>query len=804
MATELMPSDLRRICDPGSLPFETTAQATPLDHDPADRVVGQSRAVSALQFGLGIREPGFNVFVAGPPGIGKMSAVRAFLEALSAQQPPPPDLCYVNNFADAYQPIALQLPAGKGRELQQDMRRFIQQVRVEMPKAFESEEYTGKCEMLSHEIDRRRSDVLLQLSQTASKLGFGLQVSQYGIATMPLGKEGKAMNEEDFAKLTESDHERLQANLEIVQREIREAMKRVREIEREAHEKVQSLNREVAMAVVGGHTEDLIEKYDVLPDVKKYLLAVQQDILDNTDIFRTTLDAREDGSVEATLAAPWLRELPFRKYAVNVLVDNSAQSGAPLVVEFNPSYNNLFGRIEKETQFGALYTDFTLIRAGSLHRANGGYLVLQIEEVLREGYSWEGLKRSLRAGQLQFEELAERFGFMSAKSLRPQPVPLDFKVILVGRASYYQLLLAYDPDFAELFKVRADFDTCVPMSAENIERFISLLFTQCEKEQLHHLDRAAVARLIEHAMRLAEDQTKFSTQFGLLIDILREAHYWSVQDQSEVIGRAHVDKALDQRVYRSSLMQDRLREMIARGMLLIDTRGATAGQINGLSVINMGDYAFGQPSRITASVEPGRAGVINIEREVEMSGPIFNKGVLILAGYMAYQYGHDKPVTLSARLVFEQNYEGVEGDSASSTELYALLSALSGLPIKQGIAVTGSVNQHGGVQVIGGVNEKIEGFFDICRAQGFTGEQGVLIPAGNGQNLMLRNDIVDAVQHGQFHVWAVKHVDEGIEVLTGVCADEVHRMVLARLREIDKRLQETSDHHRRHVTLSTL
>jgi lon-related putative ATP-dependent protease len=493
--------------------------------------------------------------------------------------------------------------------------------------------------------------------------------------------------------------------------------------------------------------------------------------------------------------------MAFRRFEVNLLVDNSRQQGAPVVVELNPSYGALFGRVEKESLFGALHTDFTMIKPGSFHRANGGFLVLPVEDVLRNPGAWEGLKRTLRSREIAVEDLAERLGLVANKSLRPQPIPLDVKVVLVGRAFWYYLLHAHDEEFAELVKVRAEFDTRTDRTEENVAEFLGFLRGFCERQGLGRLDAGAAAALLDHASRLAEDQEKLSTHFGALADVVREAAYWAAQAGAATVGAAHVKRALDEKVYRSNLIEERIREMIGRGTILISTEGAVAGQVNGLSVVGLGDYQFGRPSRITASVGPGRGGVVDIEREVELGGPIHSKGVLILSGFLAHRFAQERPLTLAARLVFEQSYEGVEGDSASSAELYAILSALSGMPVRQGIAVTGSVNQRGEVQAIGGVNQKIEGFFDVCRIQGLSGGQGVLIPRSNVQNLMLREDVVEAVRAGKFHVWAVSRVDEGIEVLTGAVAGErgkdgifpegsVNGLVDGRLREYARRLKE--------------
>ena len=760
----LAPERLRCTIDPTTLGIETTAELAPLDS-----IIGQQRAVSALQFGLGMREAGFNIYVAGEPGIGKMTAVRTFLEAIASQQPTPLAWCYVNNFADPSQPVAIRLPMARARAFQHDVRRFVAQMRSDIPKAFESEHYVAQRDELGKQLDERRNALLSELRTKAREFGVAVQMTPYGVMTLPL-LNGEPIPEQAFDKLTQTQKDELKQHNEDFQEHVRAMMKQGRAIERESQEHWAALDKQVAQYVVGGSMDDLTEGHADLPDVVAYLHTMQADILDNIELFRAPPSASEDGSKPP----PWVRELPFRKYEVNVLMEEGARMGAPVVVESNASYPNLFGRIEKESQFGALYTDFTMIKTGALHRANGGYLVLSIEDVLRNTFTWDSLKRALRSRELRIEDPSEQFGFLSTKTLKPQALPLSVKIVLVGRPAIYDLLCAYDEDFAELFKVKADFDTQMARNATNTRHFLQFVHTLCHAEGLRQVDSAAAAKLLEYAARLAEGQDKLSTHFGTLADVVREANHWAGQDQASVIGAVHVQQALDQRVYRANLIQERLQEMIARGQLLIDVSHETIGQVNGLSVLSLGDFAFGRPSRITASVEPGRAGIVDIEREVALGGPIHSKGVLILSGYLAHRFGFSKPIALAARLVFEQSYSGVEGDSASSAELYALLSALSGLPIKQGLAVTGSVNQHGEVQAIGGVNEKIEGFFDVCRSNvgGLTGTQGVLIPASNAQNLMLREDVVSAVKAGQFNIWAVRTIDEGIEVLTGTPAGE--------------------------------
>lgn len=778
---------LRRCIDPESIRNFTA---------PGDGIIGQQRALSALEFGLGMRNSGFNVYVAGAPGIGKMTAVRAFLAEQAQRLAASVAWCYVNNFVDPSQPFALTLPAGRARTFQRDVQTLVDRISREIPKAFESEEYLAQRESIGKALDEQRNDLLSALRSQAHAHGVMLQMTPYGVVTLPL-RDGEPIPEHVFQKLPAAEQEALRKRNDEFQEKVRTAMKSGRDLDRTAQEKITALNKKVAHFVVSGLVEDLCEHYVDLPAATAHLHRMQDDVLENITLFHSP---GEEAAQTHTQMPGWMREAPLRKYGVNVLVDEDDVHGAPVVVELNATYSNLFGRVEREAQFGALYTDFTLIKSGALHRANGGFLILDVEDVLRNPWTWDALKRALRNHEIRIEDISEQLGFVGTRSLRPQPIPLNVKVILLGQPLYYHLLCAYDEDFAELFKVKADFDTQMPRDAENIQRYVAFVHTLCEREQLPAPDAGAMAELLEYASRLAEDQDKLSTQFGLLTDVVREAAYWAEQAQVNTIDASHVRKALTQRMYRSSLIQDRMQEMITRGQLLIDVDGAQVGQINGLSVVSIGDVAFGKPNRITASIEPGRAGIVDIEREVALGGPIHSKGVLILSGYLAHRFGEDKPIALAARLVFEQSYGGVEGDSASCAELFALLSALSSAPIRQGIAVTGSVNQHGQVQAIGGVNEKIEGFFDVCRARGLSGEQGVLIPASNVQNLMLRPDVIHAVREGRFRIWAIRTIDEGIEILTGVPAgernarakfprDTINARVNARLQQLTAQLQ---------------
>ena len=762
---ELMPEQLRRTVDPHTIDLHTEEQGTAFKG-----IIGQQRAVAALRLGLGMGDSGFNIYVAGPPGLGKMTAVRSFIEELARSQPKPPDICYVNNFTDPSEPIVCFLPAGLGHQLQYDMQQLITYMRREVPKVFEGEEYNARREAIMKAINEQREALLEKVKERAAKVGFLIQGTPIGVLLTPI-VEGRPLSDSEFQALPPATQDELMHQRDALQGELKDVMQRNRTLDRKAQAQLKELDQQVVLYMIGGMIDELSEEYRDLPEITAYFQAVQQDMLEHVDSFKNSSSSIDSEQMSTT---SWSRDMPFRKYQVNVLVDHSKDEGAPVVVDLNPSYPNLFGRIEKETQFGTLTTDFTLIKGGALHKANGGYLVLQIEDMLRSPFSWEALKRALRSHEIQIEEVGEQLGIVSTKSLRPQPIALDIKIVLVGPPSLYYLLHTYDEVFPELFKIKADFDTDMIWNRENQQAFIQFVTTFCQQSQLKEIDTGALAKLLEQSARLAEDQNRLSARFGTLTDIIREAHFWAEEDAASRIQTKHICKAVDERTYRSSLIQQRTQEIITQGTILIDTIGERVGQVNGLSVIGLSDYAFGRPSRITASVGPGRGDVIDIEREVKLGGPLHSKGVLILNGYLTQTYAQDKPLSLSARLVFEQNYAAVEGDSASSAELYALLSALSGVPIKQSIAVTGSVNQHGDVQAIGGINEKIEGFFDICLIKGLTGDQGVLMPYANLPHLMLREDVIEAVRTKQFHIWAVKTINEGIELLTGVPAG-IHR-----------------------------
>ncbi len=763
MVRELTADEVRRVVDSGKIGCETTDQTKPLG-----TIVGQERAVRALRFGLENKEKGFNIYVAGAPGTGRTTAVKSIVEQNAKLVPAPSDWCYINNFKNEYRPRALKVPSGRGDELKKDLEKLVREARTSIPKTFESRDYAESVENISRQYEQKRNDLLEKLGEKAKARGFLVRITATGPVFIPLAGDQPITNEQ-FQALGEKERQQMLAKREQLEVEMRETLRDLVDRERELREEITKANKQVVLYAIGHLTSDLKKKYKDLPDVTSYLDEVQEDMIENYEQFIEKPQTQKGQQ----MVPPWLQELPFRSYEVNVVTDNSKTKGAPVVIELNPTYTNLFGRIEKEAVFGALTTDFTMIVSGSLHKANGGYLVIHAEELLRNPLSYDSLKRAMKNARIAVEDPMERLGFLAAKSLSPEPIPLDLKVIIIGDPTIYRLLYAYDPDFTELFKVKAEFDITMRRTQENMENYAAFVCSLCQEEDLKHLDATGLAKLIEHSSRLAEDSEKLSTEFAQIADIIREASFYAVKDNSKYIKDMHVRKAIEERFYRSNLIQEKINEYIAANIFLIEAEGSHVGQINGLSVISLGDFSFGRPSRVTATVGLGREGLIDIEREVKMGGPIHSKGVLILGGYLSQRYAQDKPLSLSARLVFEQSYEGVEGDSASSTELYAILSALSDLPIKQNLAVTGSVNQRGEVQAIGGVNEKIEGFFEVCKLKGLNGTQGVMIPESNIRHLMLKEEVTQAIREKKFHIYPVKTIDEGIEILTGVKAGSI-------------------------------
>jgi len=756
---ELSARDLRRACDPNTLGFETTAGLPTLSE-----VLGQPRAVAAFAFGTSIASPGFNLFALGQPGSGKTTLIRDYLERRAAAQPVPCDVCYVNNFIDPRCPTALRLPAGQAVKLKHDMDALVEELSTAIPKAFDSEDYTKHRDKALEELELRRGEELARLNQHVAGAGFQLLKGPGGLLLVP-APSGKPLNEEQIERLTEEERQSLAQTRERLQHEIEDRLRVIRELEKGAREALRGLDTETAAFATRHLIDDLRSRYSGLPEILKYLEALQKDVTAHADDFRKGKDQEAAPAPAAIMTLGGDRSLP--RYQVNVLVDNRDLKGAPVVVESNPTYYNLTGRIEHQGAFGGVVTDYTMIKPGALHRANGGYLIIPARECLLSPFAWEGLKRALKDRSLRIEELGTQLALVSTVTLDPEPVPLEAKVVLIGSPAIYYLLHAYDEDFQKLFKVKADFTTRMRRDPESENAYALFVNTIARQDNTPPFDRTAVARIVEYGSRAADDQDYLTTRFGDIADLVREATQHAASNGHRTITSADVRAAEEARRYRQNLVEERLQESMRDGTVLLDCTGSAVGRINGLSVLSMGDYAFGHPVRLTVTVGPGRRGVVSIEREVEMSGPIHGKGVMILSGYAVYKYGHAGPLSLSASLVFEQSYSMIEGDSASLAELCVLLSALAGIPLRQDVAVTGSVNQHGQVQPVGGVTEKIEGFFDLCRARGLTGTQGVLIPASNRRHLMLRDDVVEAVADGRFHLWLAEEVDDALELLAG-------------------------------------
>ena len=762
----LAPEELYTPCDPSEFKFQTTAELPDFTE-----MVGQERALEAVRFGVGIRRPGFNLFLLGPEGTGKFGAVREFLKKRAASEPTPDEWSYVNDFENPKVPRALRLPPGRGVLLRDDINRLLENIRSAIPSAFESDTYTARKRVIEQEVKERQQNALDEVRKEADDKGVALVQTPTGVVLAPT-RNGQVLSPEEFDRLEESENKRAEAEIVKMQDKLQSALRLMPKYEQEGREKLRELNREVAIFAVGHLIDELKKKYLDLPNVAAFLHEVQEDISENVDEILAPPEHPLASLLGVMSPAPSKGLASLRRYQVNVLVDHSGKEGAPLVFEDHPTYQNLVGQVEYVSHLGALSTDFTLIRPGALHRANGGYLLLDAHKLLLQPYAWEALKRCLQTSQIRIESLGQILSLVSTVSLEPQPVALDVKVVLIGERVLYYLLCQFDPDFSELFKVAADFEERIDRNAETDFLYALRVGTVARRENLLPFDRGAVCRVVEQCARMAGDSQKVLARRRPVADLLREADYRAREASHSVVGAEDVQRAIDAQIHRADRLRSRLIEETLRGTILIDTQGERTGQVNGISVLDLGQFAFGHPSRITARVRLGKGEVIDIEREVELSGPIHSKGVLILSGFLGARYAPDRPLSLSASLVFEQSYGTVEGDSASSAELFALLSGLAELPVRQSLAVTGSVNQLGQIQAIGGVNEKIEGFFDVCKARGLTGEQGVIIPASNVRHLMLRRDVVDAVRAGRFQIYAVEMIDQGIEILTGVPAGE--------------------------------
>jgi predicted ATP-dependent protease len=764
LPAELPVGALSRPCDPAALTFETTDELPDLQD-----VIGQPRALRALEMGSEVSGPGYNIFVLGQPGSGRTTLSQEYLQRKAEPEPVPDDWCYVYNFEEIHRPRVLRLPSGRGTEFRKEMEGLIQHCRQDIPRTFESEEYTLERDRIVSEIKKQQEAEFLKLQKRVEKYNFAIVRTSFGLLLVP-AVEGKPLKPEEVQALTEEQRDKLQKLQDKLAGEVETLLKLLRELERQAQEQLHDLNTRTVNFLIQPVMETLKSRYAGLEEVLAHLEAVQGDIVQHASQFRPGGEDSPGGAA----SAGW----PLR-YSVNVLVDNSTCKGAPVIVESHPSYHNLLGRIEHEVVMGATHTDFSMIRPGALHRANGGYLVVSARDLLLNPYAWEGLKRALRDGEARIIELGNQLSLLSTATLEPEPVPLKVKVVMVGTPVLYYLLRYYDEDFAKLFKVRAEFASLMKRDPQTEYEYGLFVKSVVMDHELPPFDRSAVARIVEFSSRLADDQDKLSTRFGKISDLVREAAYWArktdgkptddpPQADSRPVTAADVQRAIQESVYRSNLVEERIQDLIAEGTLMVDVAGKAVGQVNALSVLMLGDYEFGRPNRVTASAYAGKGGVVDIERQAKLGGAVHTKGVLILTGLLGRLYGRSQPVNLTASLTFEQSYEEVEGDSASAAEFVALLSAIAEVPLRQDIALTGSINQHGTLQPIGGANEKIEGFYASCKARGLTGEQGVILPATNLRHLMLLDEVIEAVSQGRFHLWAAETLDEVLALMTGI------------------------------------
>ncbi len=757
---ELNYKNLKISCDPSIFKFKTTEEL-----DNIETGIGQERGIRALEFGLNVDINGYNLYLEGPAGVGKTMYTKHYLDKISKKQKTPCDWCYIYNFENPNEPIALPLHAGQGKEFKEQMDAFIKDIKNDLKNTFNNEDFEKEKALISQTYEEKREALMVKLNKKSEKYGFQVKSAQNGIYMMPI-INGKAIEQEEFEKLDDETKQNFEDNSSIVQEQILQVISEIKNIEQESQKKLSEWQSNVALLTINAHINYIRSKFKRNKKISTFLENIKKDILKNIDYFlvEPQIETQQMPGPRPEPPKPW------ENYRVNLFIDNSAQEGAPVIMDSNYSYHNIFGKLEYENYYGSLKTDYTMLKPGLLHKANGGYIIFQAHDLIENSVCYEGLKKALRQKQLLIENTADPRSPMVMVSLKPEPIPLDLKVIIVGDEQIYQTLLAVDYDFRKLFKIKVEFEDSSDNTEENMNKLARFIHGFCEQEQLPHLDPSAVAKIMEYSSRLADNQDKLSTRFNDLAQIIGEAATWAKMKKSKIVTAEFVDMALSERANRIKKYDSMYTEMIKENTLLIDTTGAKVGQINGLTIMNIGDYMFGKPVKITATTYTGKNGVINIEREVDLSGSTHSKGVYILSGYLGEKFAQDIPLSLTASICFEQLYNGVDGDSASSTELYAILSSLSGVPINQSFAVTGSVNQKGEIQPIGGVNEKIEGFFQICKMRGLDGTHSVMIPIQNQKNLNLSNEVVDAVKNGLFHIYAISTIDEGIELLTGVPA----------------------------------
>ena len=761
---ELSYKSLKNICNPNNFKFETTDEL-----DSKDLIYGQDRGIKALEFGLDVESKGYNLYLEGPSGVGKTMYTKNYVTKVASKKKTPDDWCYIYNFEEPNEPVAVSLQAGKGKEFRDDMDAFITDIKRDIKLTFGNEDFDKQKSLMQNSFEQKKSLLLEKLNKQSMKSGFQVKTAQNGVYMMPI-LDGKTIEEEEFAKLDEKTRKQFEENSAKVQEKIIEVINQIKTLEKENVKKIQEWQSNIALITINSHVNPLKAKYKKYPKISTFFEYIKKDILKNINLFiKDEISETKAQTLKQELVRPWLN------YRVNLFVDNSNLTGSPVIMDSNYLYHNLFGKLEYENQYGMLKTDFTMLKSGLLHKANGGYIILQASDLLANPICYDALKKALLVKELNIENNMEQRSYMVMISLKPEPIPLNVKVLLLGDASIYQTLLALDPDFKKLFKIKVEFEETAPRTDANIMKLARFVHSFSTKEGMLPLDKGAVAKLVEYTSRLSDRQDKLSTRFNEIGEIIAESSTWAKLSRKKLVTSEFIDKTLAERIERVKKYDSLYMEMIKENTLLISTEGAEVGVINGLTILSIGDYSFGKPAKITANTYMGKSGIINIEREIEMSGTSHSKGVLILSGYLGETFAQDFPLSLTASLCFEQLYNGVDGDSASSTELYALLSSLSEIPIKQSIAVTGSVDQKGNIQPIGGINEKIEGFYQVCKQRGLTGEHGVVMPIQNVQNLNLSDEIINSVKEGKFHIYAISTIDEGIEILTGVPAGKKNK-----------------------------
>lgn len=752
--TRLSSKEVQKHLPTGLFPFKTTKELPSLD-----TIIGQDRAIHALEFGLEMESSGYNIYISGRSGTGRNTIAKDIIDKLAKQKEPPCDWCYVNNFENTDSPKAIGLPPGMGKEFREDLSKLIDTLKEAFKKQFSSKEFEEQRMDLINHINNLKHELIDNLNEEAKKKGLQVQATPTGFHTLIL-RDGKPMKPEEYEELSDEEKQAVEDKLREIELKVAETMRKLVNLDNKLRDHLENLNKQVAKFIVKQHMESLLEKYVDHPEVLSHLESMQTDIIKNINTFKEDEDDDKKRAME--------KEAAQKKYSVNVIVDNSGQTGAPVIYESNPTYNNLFGRIEKKSFMGGYFTDFTMIKAGSLFQANGGYLILDALNVLKNPFVYDSLKRALKTRQIRLEDVSELYGFVASSTIKPEPIPLNVKVILIGSRYIYSLLYNYDEDFTKIFKIRADFDNETNLDEENIYKYAQFVKRVVEQEKLLHFHKSAVLELIQYGNRLVNDQDKLSLSFNKIVSVIRESSFWAKKDNKKLVKEEHVKKAIQEHKYRHNLIEEKMQEYIEKDIIKINTTGAAVGQINGLAVYHLGDYTFGKPHRITAKTYIGTENIVDIERKARLGGKIHEKGVYILSGFFNSKFGEYIPLSFSATLTFEQSYGMIDGDSASSAELFALISSLAEAPIRQNFAVTGSVNQMGEIQAIGGVNEKVEGFFNVCKEKGLTGDQGVIIPRSNVKNLVVNDEVAEAVKKKQFHIYAIDTVEDGIELLTGM------------------------------------